>query len=86
MGPSGTDIAATKIQAMYRMYRERIQYLEYRRRKWASGVIAISWIMHVKMSKVRRQLKAHRMDQLEAFRRRSKVSTFHSVKIVQKFS
>ena len=74
MGPRGRDIAATKITALFKMYSQRLKYLEYRRKKWAAGVVAISWIMHVKMSKVRRQLKAHRADQLEASRTRYKVS------------
>jgi len=56
------------------MYQERVRYLEYRRKKWAAGVIAISWIMHVKMSKVRKHLNATRLDKIEAFKRRAKVS------------
>ncbi|XP_052277313.1 IQ domain-containing protein H-like isoform X2 [Dreissena polymorpha] len=71
-GPNGRDIASAKIQATWKMYRERSTYLEYRRRKWAAGVIAISWIMHIKMAKVRHQLKQVRLDNLEAFRRRAK--------------
>ena len=74
MGPSGQDMAATKIQSLYRMYAQRIKYIEYRRKKWAAGVIAISWIMHVKLSNVRKQLKQHRLDQIEASRQRLKVS------------
>jgi hypothetical protein len=73
MGPRGRHIAATKIQAMVRMYHHRLKYLEYRRQKWAAGVIAISWIMHVKMTKMRRNLKQRRADELEASRRRYKV-------------
>ncbi|KAL4227848.1 hypothetical protein ACF0H5_013286 [Mactra antiquata] len=71
-GPNGRDIASAKIQATWKMYRERSTYLEYRRRKWAAGVIAISWIMHIKMAKVRKQLKQVRLDNLENFRRRAK--------------
>ncbi|XP_053405574.1 IQ domain-containing protein H-like isoform X3 [Mercenaria mercenaria] len=71
-GPNGRDIASAKIQATWKMYRERSTYLEYRRRKWAAGVIAISWIMHIKMAKVRQQLKQVRLDNLENFRRRAK--------------
>ena len=55
------------------MLKDRRIYLEYRRKKWAAGVIAISWIMHVKMTMVRKQLIAARMDQLEGFRQRAKV-------------
>ncbi|XP_076101914.1 IQ domain-containing protein H-like isoform X2 [Mytilus galloprovincialis] len=69
---SGQDIAATRIQSAWRMFRDRSEYLEYRRKKWAAGVIAISWIMHIKMSKVREQLHQTRDDNLEAFRRRAK--------------
>ena len=76
MGPNGQDVAASKIQATFRMYRERTAYLEYRRKKWAAGVIAISWVMQVKMSKVRKQLDATRQDELGAFRRRTLVSSY----------
>ena len=55
------------------MYRERTKYLEYRHKKWAAGVIAISWVMNVKMAKVRKQLVNTRGDQLENFRARAKV-------------
>lgn len=71
-GPNGRDIASAKIQATWKMFRERSSYLEYRRRKWAAGVIAISWIMHIKMAKVRQQLKQVRLDNVEACRRRAK--------------
>ena len=73
MGPSGQDIAATRIQSLFRMHHQRLIYLAHRHKKWAAGVIAISWIMHVKMSMVRKQLKVRRADQLEASRRRYKV-------------
>ncbi|XP_059161513.1 IQ domain-containing protein H-like isoform X2 [Physella acuta] len=72
MGANGRVMAATKIQSLWRRYRERSQYLEYRRLKWAAGVIAISWIMRIKMAKMRHQLRQTRLDQLEAFKRRSK--------------
>ncbi|KAK2189579.1 hypothetical protein NP493_102g04042 [Ridgeia piscesae] len=71
MGPNGLHVAATIIQAMYRRYRDRVNYLDYRRKKWAAGVIALSWIMHIKMGQVRTQLKQARTEQLDAFRRRS---------------
>ncbi|XP_005098111.1 IQ domain-containing protein H isoform X2 [Aplysia californica] len=72
LGTNGNEMAATQIQSSWRRYRERSQYLEYRRLKWASGVIAISWIMHIKMAKMRQQLKKTRMDHLNAFKRRAK--------------
>ncbi|KAK3607906.1 hypothetical protein CHS0354_036732 [Potamilus streckersoni] len=71
-GPNGQDVASAKIQATWKMYKERTQYLEYRRHKWASGVIAISWIMHLKMTRLRQQLKQSCADHLENFRRRAK--------------
>ncbi|KAK3096782.1 hypothetical protein FSP39_003245 [Pinctada imbricata] len=71
-GPRGKEVAATRIQSSWRMYRDRSEYLEYRKRKWAAGVIAISWIMHIKMAKVKQQLKQSREDQLENFRRRAR--------------
>ncbi|BFY98989.1 hypothetical protein BsWGS_02029 [Bradybaena similaris] len=71
LGPNGKEIAATHIQSTWRMYRERLQYLEYRRLKWAAGVIVISWIMRVKMAKMRQQLKQTRLNQLAAFKQRA---------------
>ena len=73
MGPNGSQVAATQIQSSWRRYRDRSQYLEYRRLKWAAGVIAISWIMHIKMAKMRQQLRETRARQLENFKRRAKV-------------
>ncbi|XP_070542843.1 IQ domain-containing protein H-like [Ptychodera flava] len=72
LGPDGEHVAATKIQATWRRYKDRTAYLEYRRKKWAAGVIAISWIMNVKLSKIRKQLKATRLKHLDSFRERSK--------------
>ena len=76
IGPNGEDLAASKIQATFKAYRERLRYLDYRRRKWAAGVIAISWGMNVKMAKVRKQLVDTRKDQLGAFRIKAKVSRY----------
>ena len=81
MGPNGLHVAATIIQAMFRRYRDRMNYLDYRRKKWAAGVIALSWIMHIKMGQVRTQLKQARTEQLDAFRRRSLVSLLISLLI-----
>ncbi|XP_077988694.1 IQ domain-containing protein H-like [Glandiceps talaboti] len=72
LGPDGEHVAATKIQATWRRYKDRSAYLEYRRKKWAAGVIAISWIMNVKLSKIRKQLKTTRQTHLESFRKRNK--------------
>ncbi|CAL1540597.1 unnamed protein product [Lymnaea stagnalis] len=72
LGINGREMAATKIQSSWRRYRERSHYLEYRRLKWAAGVIAISWIMRIKMAKMKYQLRQTRLDQLEAFKQRAK--------------
>lgn len=72
LGPNGNTVAATQIQSSWRRYRDRSHYLEYRRLKWAAGVIAISWIMHIKMAKMRVQLRETRQRQLENFKQRSK--------------
>lgn len=47
--------------------------MKYRKRKWAAGVIALSWLTHVKMTKARGELKRKRIKQLENFRKRAKV-------------
>ncbi|PFX15030.1 IQ domain-containing protein H [Stylophora pistillata] len=72
LGPRGTEMAAVKIQSTWRRYKDRSAYLLYRKRKWAAGVIAISWIMSCKISMVRKQLKATRKLQLKRFKVRAK--------------
>lgn len=42
--------------------------------RWAAGVIAISWILHVRMTRMKKQLKSIRRMQAESFRTRAKVS------------
>ncbi|PIK48317.1 putative IQ domain-containing protein H isoform X2, partial [Apostichopus japonicus] len=71
-GHDGRDVAATKIQSTWRRYQDRLAYLDYRKQKWAAGVIALSWVMHVKMAKVKGQLKVRRRIELDAFRERFK--------------
>ncbi len=46
------------------MLLKRRQYLEYRRKKWAAGVVSLSWLLFVKAYKIRDQLKALRAQQL----------------------
>ena len=70
-GAGGLQIAAAKIQATFRMYRARKQYLEYRRRKWAGGVIAMGWVLHLKARKTRVQLKERRVEERASFFRRA---------------
>ncbi|XP_071965031.1 IQ domain-containing protein H-like [Antedon mediterranea] len=71
LGPRGTHVAASKIQSTWRRYKDRQAYLEYRRKKWAAGVIAISWIMNVKMAKIRKNLKLTRKQELVNFKVKS---------------
>ena len=74
MASNGRELAAIQIQAAWRRHAAREAYLAYRRKKWAAGVIAISWIMNVKMANVKRRLKQARLDHLENFKQKAKVS------------
>lgn len=56
------------------MYKDRKAYLEYRHRKWAAGVIALTWVMNVKMATMKKQLKVTRKRELENFKERTKAS------------
>lgn len=69
----GKNLAAIKIQCAWRRYRDRTAYLQYRKRRWAAGVIALTWLTYVKLSKARESLKITRQKQLENFRLRQKV-------------
>ncbi|XP_072241235.1 IQ motif-containing protein H [Leuresthes tenuis] len=70
-GEGGIDAAAIRIQACWRRYVARAAYLCHYRRKWAAGIIAISWLMHAQMCRVRKNLQARRFRQLENSRSRA---------------
>uniref|UniRef100_F6YCE4 IQCH-like ATP-grasp domain-containing protein n=1 Tax=Ciona intestinalis TaxID=7719 RepID=F6YCE4_CIOIN len=72
LGTDGRYIAVSKIQATWRRYRDRRAYLQYRKQRWAAGVIAISWIMHVRMSRMRKRLRHIRRSHLDNYRARGK--------------
>jgi len=72
-GPDGEVHAAIKIQSKFKAYKQRKSYLEYRHRKWAAGVIALTWVMNVKMATMKRQLKVTRARELTNFKERMKV-------------
>ncbi|XP_031139132.1 IQ motif-containing protein H isoform X2 [Sander lucioperca] len=70
-GEGGIDAAAIHIQSCWRRYLAQTAYLRHCRRKWAAGTIAISWLMHTQMLRVRKALQARRFRQLENYRSRA---------------
>lgn len=66
----GANLAAIRIQCAWRRFRDRRAYLAYRKRKWAAGVIALTWLTYVKMSKAREKLRSTRQKHLENFKKR----------------
>ncbi|XP_008275075.1 IQ motif-containing protein H [Stegastes partitus] len=70
-GEGGMEAAAIRIQSCWRRYSARTAYLCHCRRKWAAGTIAISWLMHTQMRRVRKALQARRLSQLENNRSRA---------------
>ncbi|XP_053479030.1 IQ motif-containing protein H-like isoform X2 [Ictalurus furcatus] len=71
-GEGGRRVAAVRIQACWRCYRTRSSYLHQQRRKWAARTIAVSWLLHAQLSRVRKSLQATRLRQLENYHNRGK--------------
>ncbi|XP_031420660.1 IQ motif-containing protein H [Clupea harengus] len=71
-GVGGREAAAVRIQACWRRHRDRSAYVEQRRRRWAEGTIAIAWLMHAQLGRVRRALQARRLRSLQNCRQRAK--------------
>lgn len=63
-GPRREHLASLKITAMFKGRKDRQAFLLYRRRQQAAGIIAISWIMHVRLRNCRNALMERRKLQL----------------------
>ncbi|XP_036068252.1 IQ motif-containing protein H [Oryzias melastigma] len=70
-GEGGAEAAAVRIQSSWRSYLARRAHLYHCRRKWAAGIIAVSWLLYTQRQHVRKALQAKRSRQLENNRSRA---------------
>ncbi|KAK0133992.1 IQ motif-containing protein H [Merluccius polli] len=70
-GEGGVEAAAVLIQSHWRGYLGRAAYMRHHRRRWAAGILAISWLKRAQRQGVRKALQARRHRQLENHQRRA---------------
>jgi hypothetical protein len=71
-GPRREYMASLKITALFKGKLQRKRFLEYRKRQQAAGIIAVSWIMTVRMRRRKQVLIEQRERRLNSYYKRLK--------------